>query len=142
MAGRPPPLAPLGQGPLRGIPLPPSKEEDEEVWEVNLNLFERPPPGNRVELGAHKAAMALFNKPETPKKQLRVAANWHAPHAPNTANPAAGQAWKVPPAVFQTPKNPRLTGPIPKAPKKPTGAERRSRHRRRKSRRQSRRLRK
>ena len=103
------------------------------MWEVNLNLFERSQLGNRAELGAHKAAMALFNKPETPKAQLRVAQNYKAPGAREVPQ-------RVHPNVFKTPQKSRPTIPIPKAPKKQTGAERRSR--RRKSRRQTRRLRK
>lgn len=134
MAGRPPPLAAAGQGPFRGS-LPSSNNENEEIWEVNLNMFERPHPGNRKELGNNRKAMALFNKPGTPKKQVRVAANWWAPAAPNAANPAAGQPWRVRPNVYHTPQRP-VRKQIPKTPKKNNG----SRHR--KSRRNTRRLRK
>lgn len=139
MAGRPPPLAAFGQGPFRGAILPNSNNE-EEVWEVPLEIFNKPSIGNRKQLGNNRKAMALFEKPETPKKQVRVAANWWAPAAPNAANPAAGQPWRVRPNVYLTPQRP-ITKKVPKTPRKPTGAERRSR-KNRKSRRNTRRLRK
>jgi hypothetical protein len=141
MAGRPPPLAVFGQGPYQGAAAgASSNNENEEVWEVPLNLFNKPSVGNRVELGNTKRTMSLFNEPGTPKNQVRVAANWWAPPAPNVTNPAAGRPWRVHPKVFTTPQRP-IRKQVPKTPRKPTGAERRSR-KYRKSRRNTRRLRK
>lgn len=115
---------------------------NEEVWEVNTNMLGPPTPGNKGSrtIAASRAALSLFNQPKTPKKQIRVAANWWAPAAPNAANPGAGQPWRVRPNVYLTPQRP-ITKKVPKTPRKPTGAERRSR-KTRKSRRNTRRLRK
>ena len=115
---------------------------NEEVWEVNTNMLGPLTPGNKggKTRAASRSALYLFNEPKTPKKQVRVAANWWAPAAPNAANPAAGQPWRVRPNVYLTPQRP-ITKKVPKTPRKPTGAERRSR-KNRKSRRNTRRLRK
>lgn len=131
MAGRPPPLAGFGQGPYQGAAAGAGENNsNEDVWEVNLNLFEKPRPGNRKQLGNNRRAMALFEKPETPRAQIRVAANWKAPSA-------AGKPLLVRPNVYKTP-NRRIQAKAPAAPKKNNGSRRRNR----KSRRNTRRLRK
>lgn len=120
----------------------PNASMEEEVWEVNTNMLGPPTPGNKGSrtLAASRAALSLFNQPKTPQKQVRVAANWWAPAAPNAANPAAGRPWTIDPRFYQTPQRP-ITKKVPNTPRKPTGAERRTR-KQRKSRRNTRRLRK
>ena len=120
----------------------PNASMEEEVWEVNTNMLGPPTPGNKGSRtnAVSQAALRLFNQPKTPKKQVRVAANYWAPAAPNAANPAAGQPWRVRPNVYLTPQRP-IAKKVPKTPRKPTGAERRSR-KHRKNRRNTRRLRK
>ena len=121
MAGPPPRLAAFGEGPYRGAAAAGAGNNsfNEEVWEVNLNLFEKPLPGNRKQLGNHRRAMELFAKPETPKAQVRVAANWLAPAA-------EGRLLKVNPNVYKTPNKP-IKSKAPATPKKNNGSRRRNR---------------
>ena len=120
MAGRPSPLFAVGQGPYQGA-VASENNSNEEIWEVNLNLFEKPLPGNRKQLGNNRRAMMLFNKPETPRAQVRVTANWQAPSA-------AGRPLTVQPSVYTTPNKP-IRAKTPNTPKKNNGSRRRNRRR-------------
>ncbi len=136
MAGRPPPLAPLGQGPFAGLVRKNANEnENEEVWEVDLNVFGKPPVGNVKELGNSVAAMRLFNKPETPRVLPKIIT---PPGAPERK-----RKWNVPAEnlKLETPKKQMIRPRVPKTPRRPTGVNKRkaSRTRKlRKSRRQNR----
>lgn len=117
----------------------PNNSNDEEVWEVDVAMMGPPTPGNKGSRtkAASQAAFRLFNEPKTPKKQVRVAANWLAPPAPNAANPAAGKPLRINPNVYKTPQR-SITKKLPTTPKKNNGSRRRNR----KGRRNTRRLRK
>ena len=73
MQGPPLRLAPIGQGSLGHVQ--PRNEENEEVWELPLTLFNRPAPGNQ-ENRSNQRNLSWANKPpSTPKNQpirLRV----------------------------------------------------------------------
>ena len=73
MQGPPLRLAPIGQGPLGRVQPREDENENEEVWTVPLNLFNRPTPGNRETLSNQRNVSWANKPPTTPRNQpIRV----------------------------------------------------------------------